>query len=327
MRGGAGRGEWLLWRVRWEGAMGMGFWGEEYQHRLEMSWSWEETELGAQGQRVGAVLGCHCCFFPDGIGAFFADPLISKSASLPAYRRNGLHRPPSAELFHYDSTNAVNWGMRGEGTSWGHPEGLPMLRGCQPPQAALQGDGVPPGSPGAGWCQQSWGSRLSVCLSVCSPHRVQGKSLLLKGEATSQSPRDVSVCPQALQREAEPSAFVLLHPGPGSPIPAPWGSHQSPFPPQGLLSTIVPWVRSRAGGCAAHTPAWVIPAVVPEPPRSSRVDRSHPESSSHLSLSHPGHGGSCATQTLLNAGGRRPCPRSHGCPQCPCPCPCADLPL
>uniref|UniRef100_A0A8C3BQU8 Actin binding LIM protein family member 3 n=1 Tax=Cairina moschata TaxID=8855 RepID=A0A8C3BQU8_CAIMO len=42
-----------------------------------------------------------------------SDPLISKSASLPAYRRNGLHRPPSAELFHYDSTNAVNWGMRG----------------------------------------------------------------------------------------------------------------------------------------------------------------------------------------------------------------------
>ncbi|KAG9490667.1 hypothetical protein GDO78_006143 [Eleutherodactylus coqui] len=40
------------------------------------------------------------------------DPLISKSASLPAYRRNGLHRPPSTDLFHYDSANAVNWGMR-----------------------------------------------------------------------------------------------------------------------------------------------------------------------------------------------------------------------
>uniref|UniRef100_A0A2K6KA28 Actin binding LIM protein family member 3 n=2 Tax=Rhinopithecus TaxID=542827 RepID=A0A2K6KA28_RHIBE len=43
-----------------------------------------------------------------------SDPLISKSASLPAYRRNGLHRMPSADLFHYDSMNAVNWGMRGE---------------------------------------------------------------------------------------------------------------------------------------------------------------------------------------------------------------------
>ncbi|XP_023594928.1 actin-binding LIM protein 3 isoform X4 [Trichechus manatus latirostris] len=41
-----------------------------------------------------------------------SDPLISKSASLPAYRRNGLHRTPSADLFHYDSMNAVNWGMR-----------------------------------------------------------------------------------------------------------------------------------------------------------------------------------------------------------------------
>ncbi|XP_073507426.1 actin-binding LIM protein 3 isoform X1 [Phyllobates terribilis] len=41
-----------------------------------------------------------------------SDPLISKSASLPAYRRNGLHRPPSTDLFHYDSANAVNWGMR-----------------------------------------------------------------------------------------------------------------------------------------------------------------------------------------------------------------------
>ncbi|KAM9603133.1 actin-binding LIM protein 3 isoform 8-T8 [Morphnus guianensis] len=47
-------------------------------------------------------------------GSLNGYPLISKSASLPAYRRNGLHRPPSAELFHYDSTNAVNWGMRGK---------------------------------------------------------------------------------------------------------------------------------------------------------------------------------------------------------------------
>lgn len=44
--------------------------------------------------------------------SFNGYPLISKSASLPAYRRNGLHRTPSADLFHYDSMNAVNWGMR-----------------------------------------------------------------------------------------------------------------------------------------------------------------------------------------------------------------------
>lgn len=31
-------------------------------------------------------------------------------SSLPVF----LLQPPSAELFHYDSTNAVNWGMRGK---------------------------------------------------------------------------------------------------------------------------------------------------------------------------------------------------------------------
>uniref|UniRef100_A0A8C2T8X9 Actin binding LIM protein family member 3 n=1 Tax=Coturnix japonica TaxID=93934 RepID=A0A8C2T8X9_COTJA len=60
-----------------------------------------------------------------------SDPLISKSASLPAYRRNGLHRPPSAELFHYDSTNAVNWGMRGEAVGQGRGWGLAWVPwGC-----------------------------------------------------------------------------------------------------------------------------------------------------------------------------------------------------
>ncbi|XP_048459903.1 actin-binding LIM protein 3, partial [Rhincodon typus] len=41
-----------------------------------------------------------------------SDPLISKSASLPAYMRNGLHRPQSADIFQYDNDNSVNWGMR-----------------------------------------------------------------------------------------------------------------------------------------------------------------------------------------------------------------------
>uniref|UniRef100_A0A8C5U2S3 Actin binding LIM protein family member 3 n=1 Tax=Malurus cyaneus samueli TaxID=2593467 RepID=A0A8C5U2S3_9PASS len=57
-----------------------------------------------------------------------SDPLISKSASLPAYRRNGLHRPPSAELFHYDSTNAVNWGMRGKGGPYKCCGGLLLVK-------------------------------------------------------------------------------------------------------------------------------------------------------------------------------------------------------
>ncbi|XP_041049144.1 actin-binding LIM protein 3 isoform X5 [Carcharodon carcharias] len=41
-----------------------------------------------------------------------SDPLISKSASLPAYMRNGLHRPQSADIFQYDNDSSVNWGMR-----------------------------------------------------------------------------------------------------------------------------------------------------------------------------------------------------------------------
>ncbi|XP_072518631.1 actin-binding LIM protein 3-like isoform X6 [Salminus brasiliensis] len=41
-----------------------------------------------------------------------SDSFISKSASLPGYGRNGINRPHSADYFHYDSTNAVNWGYR-----------------------------------------------------------------------------------------------------------------------------------------------------------------------------------------------------------------------
>uniref|UniRef100_A0A8B9J5E2 Actin binding LIM protein family, member 3 n=1 Tax=Astyanax mexicanus TaxID=7994 RepID=A0A8B9J5E2_ASTMX len=39
---------------------------------------------------------------------------ISKSASLPGYGRNGIHRQQNADYFEYDSSNAVNWGIRGE---------------------------------------------------------------------------------------------------------------------------------------------------------------------------------------------------------------------
>ncbi|XP_071195741.1 actin-binding LIM protein 3-like isoform X5 [Salvelinus alpinus] len=41
-----------------------------------------------------------------------SDSFISKSASLPGYGRNGLHRPQSADCFQYDSSSAVNWGIR-----------------------------------------------------------------------------------------------------------------------------------------------------------------------------------------------------------------------
>ncbi|XP_029555524.1 actin-binding LIM protein 3-like isoform X3 [Salmo trutta] len=41
-----------------------------------------------------------------------SDSFISKSASLPGYGRNGMYRPQSADNFHYDSSSAVNWGIR-----------------------------------------------------------------------------------------------------------------------------------------------------------------------------------------------------------------------
>uniref|UniRef100_A0A671QL05 Actin-binding LIM protein 3-like n=1 Tax=Sinocyclocheilus anshuiensis TaxID=1608454 RepID=A0A671QL05_9TELE len=37
---------------------------------------------------------------------------ISKSASLPGYGRNGLHRPQSADYYQYDSGSEVTWGIR-----------------------------------------------------------------------------------------------------------------------------------------------------------------------------------------------------------------------
>ncbi|XP_055034919.1 actin-binding LIM protein 3 isoform X5 [Misgurnus anguillicaudatus] len=43
---------------------------------------------------------------------FAADDYISKSASLPGYGRNGLHRPQSADYYQYDSGSEVNWGIR-----------------------------------------------------------------------------------------------------------------------------------------------------------------------------------------------------------------------
>lgn len=66
---------------------------------------WEELMASGLGSNVGHLqpddlrerdpwLGApgNC------LGSFFSDPLISKSASLPAYRRNGLHRVREAVL-------------------------------------------------------------------------------------------------------------------------------------------------------------------------------------------------------------------------------------
>ncbi|XP_057206209.1 actin-binding LIM protein 3 isoform X5 [Triplophysa rosa] len=45
---------------------------------------------------------------------FAADDYISKSASLPGYGMNGLHRPQSADYYQYDSGSEVDWGIRAE---------------------------------------------------------------------------------------------------------------------------------------------------------------------------------------------------------------------
>uniref|UniRef100_A0A8D1P3B9 LIM zinc-binding domain-containing protein n=1 Tax=Sus scrofa TaxID=9823 RepID=A0A8D1P3B9_PIG len=86
------------------------------------------------------------------------DPLISKSASLPAYRRNGLHRTPSADLFHYDSMNAVNWGMREyKVKKIRRPRGSLGLGRCDPGDrqeddgTACAGKGTSVCSPGCSW--------------------------------------------------------------------------------------------------------------------------------------------------------------------------------
>ncbi|XP_072518994.1 actin-binding LIM protein 3 isoform X4 [Salminus brasiliensis] len=57
---------------------------------------------------------------------------ISKSASLPGYGRNGIHRQQDADYFQYDSSNAVNWGIREYKVSVtvcvrNHPEHTPSL--------------------------------------------------------------------------------------------------------------------------------------------------------------------------------------------------------
>ncbi|KAG8578643.1 hypothetical protein GDO81_010567 [Engystomops pustulosus] len=92
-----------------QGGIGRMILKEEMKARSYDPWTPPRSSAGSKEalHNVGYDNGSPSkCYLAD------SDPLISKSASLPAYRRNGLHRPPSTELFHYDSANAVNWGMR-----------------------------------------------------------------------------------------------------------------------------------------------------------------------------------------------------------------------
>lgn len=150
---------------------------------------------------------------------FGGDPLLLLPLS--------LLQPPSAELFHYDSTNAVNWGMRGEvprgwGTAWaGDPVDMgPDAVGLPTPlQAALE-NGVQAGgskeetggshsSGGGSW---QWSGQCASCLSCLflSPHRVQGKMLCQTEMRVPPrgSPRDMPVCPQPFRRKPCPLPTV-----------------------------------------------------------------------------------------------------------------------
>ncbi|MBN3316371.1 ABLM3 protein, partial [Atractosteus spatula] len=66
----------------------------------------------APGNRQASASTSRSCAAPRSHYTVDNDSFISKSASLPGYGRNGLHRPQSADYFQYDSSNAVNWGIR-----------------------------------------------------------------------------------------------------------------------------------------------------------------------------------------------------------------------
>lgn len=140
-----------------------------------------------------------------------------------------LPQPPSAELFHYDSTNAVNWGMRGEAVGLGSRQGggSAGAMGLPPCCRQLQkwdldqrdkgrDGGVPAALEGAAGGE---GAAAHVCFLFVS-HRVQGKMALRRDchlEVTPRGgPREVPLCAPALLGRS----FALFLPSsPFIPIP------------------------------------------------------------------------------------------------------------
>lgn len=112
-----------------------------------------------------------------------------------------LPQPPSAELFHYDSTNAVNWGMRGKVLrGWGWQRGeTPWLwgtGGLPSPLRAAPENGV--WARGGRWgggrvslqlrggMLAAEGALANVSFVFFCPHRVQGTMALLWGVTATQ---------------------------------------------------------------------------------------------------------------------------------------------
>nr|XP_046195969.1 actin-binding LIM protein 3-like isoform X2 [Oncorhynchus gorbuscha] len=70
---------------------------------------WSSARNSRTNSRSGSKEALHNVGYGNTVNGY---SFISKSASLPGYGRNGLHRPQSADYFQYDSSSAVNWGIR-----------------------------------------------------------------------------------------------------------------------------------------------------------------------------------------------------------------------
>ncbi|XP_026855918.2 actin-binding LIM protein 3-like isoform X2 [Electrophorus electricus] len=80
----------------------------------------------ARNSRRGSKEALHNSGYSNTVNGY---TFISKSASLPGYGRNNLNRPHSADYFHYDSANAVNWGYR-EYKVYPYQDLMVTVRGC-----------------------------------------------------------------------------------------------------------------------------------------------------------------------------------------------------
>lgn len=80
-----------------------------------------------QAQGSGPALGWACAILSGDMGGAVLEGVsLEGTLLIPPSLHTSLPQPPSAELFHYDSTNAVNWGMRGNVLQcWGWKRGGP----------------------------------------------------------------------------------------------------------------------------------------------------------------------------------------------------------
>ncbi|KAJ8408861.1 hypothetical protein AAFF_G00246790 [Aldrovandia affinis] len=99
---------------RIQGGIGRMILKEEMKAR---SGSYDDPWAGSRNSRSGSREALHSTGYnnvlndsPRSQYSADSDSIVSGSASLPVYGRNGLHRPQSADYYEYDS--AVNWGIK-----------------------------------------------------------------------------------------------------------------------------------------------------------------------------------------------------------------------